>query len=172
MRNYEIDFNGVILKLIPSYLRGRKFTLFLKSLAQPLKSLSSWFKKSADWLRIQNNVTSQKISIEGYLNLKYSPYFADQTKKIVVENVNVCKEISKLLPLYYEKDQLGDIFLYDESDDRNKFIYKSSDINKSYFVYAPKPDPTKITENDYMNALKMEVETYNLATKTYKIILE
>ena len=94
---YRLPTDKLINTLVPYYLSGRRYILFLQSLVYPLQSLNDKFREFAELKHIEARMTSQVIYFEWYLNYKLSKYFADPNEKIFISESE-----SMGVDIYYE----------------------------------------------------------------------
>jgi len=81
---YELDTDLLVNRLVPHFLSGRRYILFLQSLVYPLYTLNRWFVGFAREKQIEARMTSQVIWFEWFLTRKFSRYFVDPEDKIVI----------------------------------------------------------------------------------------
>lgn len=74
---YKLPTDRLINQLVPHFLSGRKYILFLQSLVYPLQTLNERFVAFAGEKHIEARMTSQVIWFEWYLNYKFRKYLAD-----------------------------------------------------------------------------------------------
>lgn len=124
MNRYRLDIKHVILQLIPFFMNGRIFQLFVRSLLHPLQSVSDAYAEWAFEQKILTNLTSQKIKLEWYLNWKFGKYFASEGDAITISGKNESEDLSPALyhdsefyiSLYKESDNVPPYFVCAESD--------------------------------------------------------
>lgn len=112
MNRYNLNINKTILQLIPFYINGRVFQLYVKALLSPLQEISDKYSEWAFEKKILANLTSQKIKLEWYLNWKFGKYFANPKSKIVLSDKN---QSQYLAPTLYRDPELN-IALSREAD--------------------------------------------------------
>jgi len=74
----------LINQLVPHYLSGRKYILFLQSLVYPLHTLNERFIIFAKEKQIEARMTSQVMYFEWYLNRKFKKYLANPDESIYI----------------------------------------------------------------------------------------
>lgn len=171
---YRLPTDRLINQLVPHYLSGRKYILFLQSLVWPLKTLNDRFVVFAKEKRIEAAMTSQVFYFEWYLNRKFGKYLADPAQKIVIKEsspigVDIYFEnadYSKPFTVWFEGEQ---ILTSNEAENPRLMHLLSEEkaVNKaSFIVCVPQ---INITEHEFVNMLSHTVNTYKIAGKTYLI---
>jgi hypothetical protein len=171
---YAVNFDKVINQLVPHYLGGRKYILYLQALCKPLQTANDSFSEWANETLIEANMTSQIIKFEWYLNRKFRKYFADKANSIAIKNgkrngVAAYWEAADIIEsdnmlLKYESEAPGGseaLHYHDETTDEN---------DCSFIVYSPQIDTRLISEIEYTAMVSYIVDRYKVAGKTYKII--
>lgn len=174
---YNLPIDKMINRLVPHYLSGRKYILFLQSLVFPLKSLSERFEKFAQEKHIEARMTSQVIYFEWYLNYKFARYFVDSNERIFIkESISLGADIYHEDALYvrpftvwYEGEAVD--ITNDEEKVRELYLLsEEKSINKvSFVVHVPE---INTTTKEFVYILSFVVNTYKLAGKTYLIQIE
>lgn len=174
---YNLPTDKLINRLVPHYLSGRKYILFLQSLVYPLKTLNEKFEKFAHKKHIEARMTSQIIYFEWYLNYKFTRYFVDNNEKIFI------KESTSLgVDIYHEDSLNGGPFTVwfegeaievtnkEEQPREFHLLSEEKSINKvSFMVHVPE---INIATKEFVYMLSFIVNTYKLAGKTYLIKIE
>ena len=175
--NYGIDFDKMVNRLVPRFMNGRKYILFLQSLVYPLKSLNDGFVTTAAELRIDACMTSQVIKLVWYLNRKFSSYFSDTEASF-----NILDHRRAGQPIYHEaaydaNNNLPHNVVYHINETAEttplilKHVSEQGDLGSfSFIVEAPELAPNStLSEDDYTMQIRNIIDKYKLANKTYKI---
>jgi hypothetical protein len=173
MRNYGIDYSKLLGRLIPLYLAGNKFKLFMKALVYPLQSLADAFAEWGRETNIEAAMTSQVIMLEWYLNYKFRNYFANQSGSIHIETY--IADLAKL-PALFTEDYVAahhDLApaLYRESNSKNSLLYTERRHMYSFYVYCPAP-VSSLNQGEYANMVRAIVNRYKLSSKSFLVIVE
>lgn len=177
MKRYRINTDKLINRLVPPFLEGRRYILFLQSLVYPLMTLNGHFMEFAREKHIQARMTSQVMYLEWYLNYKFGQYLFDKADRIF---------ISETLPLgvdiYHERAVGGRPFtiwlqgekveVTDRQEAPREFYRKAEEktVNKaSFMVNVP---PVTIPTQELVYMLSFVVNTYKIAGKTYLIKMD
>lgn len=172
---YRLPTDRLVNMLVPHFLSGRKYVLFLQSLIHPLYTLNERFAVFAREKQIEARMSSQVLYFEWFLNDKFRHCFSDKQESIVIEEstaigVDIYHEgaaYSKPYTLWYENEVLA---VVDEKENPREF-YRSSEekcINKVSFVVSV-PQISGIEEKEFVYLLSYLVNTYKIAGKTYLI---
>lgn len=81
---YKLPIDRSVNRLVPHYLSGRRFILFVQSCLYPLQSLNERFRTFARERHIEARMTSQVIYFEWYLNYKFGKYLKDDRDRIFI----------------------------------------------------------------------------------------
>lgn len=170
---YQINFDKLVNKLVSYYLGGRKLILYLQALLKPLQATNELFHEWAIETRIEASMTSQVFKFEWFLNRRFSKYFVDPNARISISNGT--GNIGT--PMYDERVSLigiEHVKLYKESENGETTpFYKEGERTSpnpySFIVSSPVINDT-ISQTDYLNMLRYQIDKYKLAGKTYKII--
>ena len=172
---YGINFDKTVNQLVPHYIGGRKLILFLQSILKPLQDLNDAFKYWAAETRIEAAMTSQVIKFEWFLNHKFRKYFLNPGEGITIqtashlgaelhwENTEASGVEHQVTRFEGESDAIADNMILFNEDENEAFG------NKSFIVYSPAIDTTKISRTDYLAMVAYQVDKYKLAGKTYSI---
>ncbi|MCY1134024.1 hypothetical protein OWT79_10480 [Bacteroides fragilis] len=177
MKRYELPTDKLINQLIPYYLSGRKYILFLQCLVYPLKKLNEYFMEFARNKHIEARMTSQIIYFEWFLNYKFQRYFSDSQERIYIKEsdtvgVDIYHEnTSNARPftIWYN----GELIITTNPEEEPKEFYYLAEekaINKVSFMVCVPSITINIQEFVYM--LSYIVNTYKVAGKTYLIKIE
>ena len=81
---YKLPTDRLINQLVPHYLPGRKYILFLQSLVYPLFTLNERFMAFAKEKQIEARMTSQIMYFEWFLNHRFGKYLANPDERIYI----------------------------------------------------------------------------------------
>jgi hypothetical protein len=149
---YSINYNRLVILLLPTFLRKPIIAAFLQSMVLPISNLHyQWLqKRERDWYKI--NHTGQVCKLRKVLNDALDPTL----RRIYIDDGN-----SFPRKYIYTRAEEKPVFL------GTMFIYQNSEYTNTgadFFVYVPQEIiNTKIHE---LNAL---IVFYKLASKRYKI---
>ena len=154
MSRYKLPIDKLVNRLVPHYLAGRRFILFVQSALYPLQNINEWF-----------------------LNYKFSKYFKDSRDRIFIKESE-----SVGVDLYHENAEYmrpctvwynGESITATSEDEQPRPFYRYVEeklINKvSFMVCVP---PIKIPPQDLVYMLSYVVNTYKIAGKTYLIKID
>lgn len=174
---YNLPTDKLINRLVPYYLSGRKYILFLQSLVWPLKTLNDRFSEFAREKHIEARMTSQVIYFEWYLNYKFKRYFASGDDRIFIS-----ESLSLGVDLYHEDANRSRPFtVWRETEqvvtsnpqEEPREFYKLAEeraINKvSFTVNVP---AVTLPVKEFVYLLSYVVNTYKVAGKTYLIKID
>ena len=68
---YKLSIDRTVNRLVPHYLSGRKFILFVQSCLYPLQRTNEWFRSFTRERHIEARMTSQVIYFEWFLNYRF-----------------------------------------------------------------------------------------------------
>lgn len=151
---YKIDFDKLILLLLPTFLRKQKIFGYLKALISPISNLHyRWNREVRNENLKKLSYNSQKCYLRGALNDRYDPF----ERRITISNINKkAKDYiytqAENLPVY-----LGTMWLEPE------FNYEGSNVD--FLVNVPQE-----LMNFKINEIVATIEFYVLAGKSYQII--
>ena len=171
---YRLPTDRLTNQLVPHYLPGRRFILFVQSLVWPLRNLNDRFVAFAKEKRIEAAMTSQVFYFEWYLNRKFGKYLTDPTQRIFLyENSPIGVDLyhqnaqyATPFTLWFEHEQ---ILTADEAELPRlmHLVAEEKAVNKaSFMVCVPE---INIPEHEFVYMLSYTVNTYKLAGKTYLI---
>ena len=150
---YKIDFDKLVLLLLPTFLRKPKLFGYLKALVSPVASLHySWSRMREDNLK-KLSYNGQRCYLRGVLNDRYD----NDERRISIENTgNKTQDYiyteAENLPVY-----LGTMFIEPE------FNYAGTTVD--FLVNVPAE-----IMNAKLNEIVSTLEFYVLAGKKYQII--
>lgn len=150
---YRVDFDRLILLLLPTFLRKPVLFGYIKALITPIASLHyKWEQMRTENLK-KLSYNSQRCYLRGALNDKYDP----DLRRITIDGtLNIDQDY-----IYTPAENL-DVYLgvmYLEQD----FNYESSPVD--FLVNVPQ-ELLRLKENQIV----AWIEFYNLAGKQYQII--
>lgn len=154
---YKVDFDKLILLLLPTFLRKPKMFGYLKALVSPLAGSRESVYERWSQMREQNikklSYNSQRCYLRGVLNDRYDP---DERRITIGNTSNVTQDYiytpAENLPVF-----LGTMWL--EQD----FNYTGTTVD--FLVNVPR-DVLLTKENEIVAT----IEFYVLAGKSYQII--
>lgn len=174
---YRLPTDKLINELVPHYLSGRKFILFLQSLVWPLQMLNDRFVMFAREKRIEAAMTSQMFYFEWYLNRKFGQYLADSTQRICLRDsapagVDIYFEgvsPSRPFTVWFEGEQV--LATHEGEEPRHMYLRdERKAVGKaSFMIHVP---AIRISLHEFVHLLSRTVNTYKLAGKTYLIRIE
>ncbi len=150
---YKVDFDKLILLLLPTFLRKAKIFGYLKALITPISGLHYlWSNMRKDNLK-KLSYNSSKCYLRGALNDNYDP---EQRRITITNTVNKTNDYiytqAENIPVY-----LGTMWLEPE------FNYEGSTVD--FLVNVPQE-----IMNLKINEIVATIEFYVLAGKSYQII--
>lgn len=175
---YKLPTERLVNQLVPHFLAGRKYILFLQSLVFPLKVLNESFVEFAREKHIEARMTSQVIYFEWYLNHKFSKYFVDRNDKIYISGsktigVDLYHESAlggKPFTVWKNLEESATVTNPEELPREFYYISEEKEINKvSFMVCVP---PININQKEFVYMLSFIVNTYKVAGKTYLIKID
>jgi len=150
---YKVDFDKLILLLLPTFLRKPKMFGYMKALVSPIANLHYRWEQMRDSNLKVLQYNSQRCYMRGVLNDRYD----NDLRRITIANTGnktqdyIYTEVENL-PVF-----LGTIFL--EPD----FNYAGSTVD--FLVNVPQE-----LINTKINEIAATIEFYVLAGKSYQII--
>jgi hypothetical protein len=174
---YSLPTDRLVNRLIPHFLPGRRYILFVQSLVYPLKALNDSFRDFAREKLIEANMTSQVIYFEWYLNHKFGKYLKNKQEGIFIRDsrtvgVDIYFEKAgngKPCTLWYESEQVN---TGNPEEDPKRFYFTDEEkaVNRvSFLICVPE---ISIAEKEFVYMLSYTVNTYRLAGKTYLIKID
>lgn len=150
---YKVDFDKLVLLLLPTFLRKSVLFGFLKALISPIASLHyRWSKMRQENLK-KLSYNCQRCYFRGALNDKFDP---------VLRRITFDDTLSLQQDYIYTQAENLDVYLgtmWLEQD----FNYAGSTVD--YLVMVPRD-----IMNAKLNEIVALIEFYNLAGKQYQII--
>lgn len=174
---YELPTDRLVNSLVPHYLSGRRYILFLQSLVWPLKTLNDRFRKFAAEKHIEARMTSQVMYFEWYLNYKFGTCLEDGRDRIFIrdsESIGIDlyhqgAADSRPFTLWYNGEEIPSV----KDEEKPRPFYLSMEeklINRvSFMVCVP---PIRINTQEFVYMLSYVVNNYRIAGKTYLIKID
>lgn len=174
---YELLTDKLVNRLVPHYLSGRRYILFLQSLMWPLKTLNDRFQAFAHEKHLEARMTSQTMYFEWYLNYKFGKYLEDSRDRIFIQEshsigVDLYHEDaagSRPCTIWYNGEQITS----DKAEEQPRAFYLNAEeklINRvSFMVCVP---PIRINTQEFVYMLSYAVNSYRIAGKTYLIKID
>lgn len=175
---YKLPTDKLVNRLVPYYLSGRKYILFLQSLICPLYSLSEKFRAFALEKHIEARMTSQMMYFEWYLNYKFSYCLKHAGQRITIsEAVSLGADIyhedaqqARPYTVWYNLEEVTAAIGPEEHPRELYFITEEKSINKvSFRVLVPE---ISLPEKEFVYMLSFVINTYKVAGKTYLIKID
>ena len=111
----NIDNAKMIGRLLPFWSRGRKISLLLQALLNPLVPLHKTFKVWALDKFIECHITAQKSSLEWYLKYRLQYHFLNESDNFsIVESIDESPELTNQTFVY--APAIVDTVNYDHED--------------------------------------------------------
>lgn len=174
---YKLDTDRAVNRLVPHYLSGRRFILFVQSALYPLQGLNERFRAFARERHIEARMTSQVIYFEWYLNYRFGKYLEDGRDRIFIrdsESIGVDlyheqAECRRPCTIWYNGEE---ITATDEAECPRPFYRLAEEklMNKvSFTVCVP---PITIPTREFVYMLSFAVNRYRIAGRTYLIRID
>ena len=173
---YRLPIDRLVNRLVPHYLPGRRFILWVQSLVWPLQTLNDRFCVWAHERRIEAAMTSQVFSFEWFLNHRGGSYFADAAQRITIS-----EGAAVGVDLYFEDARYGRPFtvwfageqVADTEEEAPRRMYLEAEeravLRASFTVCVP---AVTLPASEFVHMLTHTVERYRLAGKTYLVRIE
>lgn len=174
---YKLPVDRLVNQLMPHYLSGRRFILFVQSCLYPLQSLNERFRAFARERHIEARMTSQVIYFEWYLNYKFRKYLKDSKSRIFIKDSEAVG-----VDLYHEKSEYQrpctlwfngeEITAMDEAERPRPFYRLAEEkiVNRvSFMICVP---TLAIPAQELVYMLSFAVNRYRIAGKTYLIKID
>jgi len=151
---YNIDYNKLILWLLPDFKRKSNQYAWLKSLCAPVLRLHGIFLKNRDANLYKINHTPQVFSLQKVLNDRF-----DTAQRRIYITDGYTKDRYYIYTNAEDKPKtLGTITLHNRSD--------YSDTGVDFIVWVPAGVVLSVSDNYEMKSL---IDFYKLASKRYTI---
>lgn len=174
---YKLPIDRLVNQLVPHYLSGRRFILFVQSCLYPLQGLNERLRTFARERHIEARMTSQVIYFEWYLNYRFGKYLKDGRDRIFIRDSE-----SLGVDLYHEKSEYqrpctlwfnGEEITATDEAERPRPFYRLAEekiVNKvSFMVCVP---PVTVAARELVYMLSFAVNRYRIAGKTYLIKID
>ena len=174
---YKLPVDRLVNRLVPHYLPGRRFILFVQSCLYPLQGLNERFRTFARERHIEARMTSQVIYFEWYLNYKFGKYLKDGKDSIFIKESEAVG-----VDLYHENAEYkrpctiwfgGEEITALREDEKPRPFYRLAEekfLNKvSFMVCVP---PVTIPAREFVYMLSYVVNRYKIAGRTYLIKID
>lgn len=175
---YTLPTDKLVNRLVPYYLSGRKYILFLQSLVWPLRSLNEKFRAFAAEKHIEARMTSQVIYFEWYLNHKFTRYLKNSG-----ERITICESIPLGVDIYHEAAPSGKPFTVwynleevlpavrpEERPRDFHYLTEEKAVNQvSFRVLVPE---INIPVKEFVYLISFVINTYKTAGKTYLLKID
>lgn len=174
---YSLPTDKLVNRLVPHFLSGRRFILFLQSALYPLQTLNDQFCTMARQRQIEACMTSQVIWFEWYLNDKFGKYLADPSDGIYIADreplgIDIYREdsvVGRPFTLWRQNEAVTT----DDPLEKPRALYLLSEeknIRKASFIVCV--PAIAIPTQEFVYMLSYAVNTYKLAGKTYLIRID
>jgi hypothetical protein len=149
---YNIDYNKLVVLMLPSFLRKTAMVAYLQSIIVPIGNLHyKWSQKRLDdWYRLQH--TGQVCSLRKVLNDQLDP----SERRIYIDDGNAFPRKYIYTGAENKPVFLGKMFIYRNAEYLN--------TGADFIVFAPQD----IIDNK-INELNALILFYKLASKRYQI---
>lgn len=178
MKRYKLPTDRLVNQLVPHFLSGRNYILFIQSLVYPLKTLNTTFMAYATEKHIEARMTSQIIYFEWYLNYKFKKYLTTADERIFIQEsspigIDIYHEDSlngRPFTIWYDMEEIASFTPNEEKPKEFYFLSEEKAINKvSFMIVVPR---INIEQKEFIYMLSYVVNTYKTAGKTYLIKIE
>lgn len=177
VRRYRFPVDKLVNRLVPHYLCGRRYILFVQSLVYPLQSLAVRFEALAKEKHIEARMTSQVIYFEWYLNHKFKKYFTDPTLDIRIQDstplgVDLYHEgaaDARPFTVWYEGEQVA---VADPAEEPRPLFLRGEEKSVNQVSFMVSVPPVTLSQREIASMVAHEVERYRTAGKTYLIRIE
>lgn len=178
MKRYKLPTDRLVNQLVPHFLTGRRYILFIQSLVFPLKTLNERFIEYAREKHIEARMTSQIMYFEWYLNHKFGKYIAAKGERITIQEshsigVDIYHEntlTGRPFTVWYNMEEIASYTPEKERPREFYYLTEEKAINKvSFMIVVP---PIHIEQQEFVYMLSYVVNTYKTAGKTYLIKID
>ena len=151
---YNLDYNKLLLQLIPSFLRKDRLVGLMQSIVYPVKQLFDLFIKYRSERIYELNHSGQVYSMENVFNDRF-----DAEERRIYITDGFAKDRTYIYTRAENKPVfLGQVFLYNRGD--------YGDTGVDFIVWVPNAIVITLEE---MYELRALVDKYRIAPKRYKI---
>lgn len=175
---YKLSTDRLVNRLVPYYLSGRKYILFLQSLVWPLHTLNEKFCSFAAEKHIEARMTSQVMYFEWYLNHKFGTCLKHGGEKIrISEGIPLGADIyhenasdGKPFTVWYNLEEVTAVIRPEERPRELHYLTEEKSVNKvSFMILVPE---INIPEKEFVYMLSFVINTYKVAGKTFLIKID
>lgn len=174
---YDINVPKAVGKLLPFWARGRRTSLFLAGILEPLRQVhSAWLRWAAERL-IEASVTYQPVSLEWYLNHLFSPLFADPGDSFMVFEASAPTNVVYTESEYFEADEHSQhvYCMEEEAEELTMTIFKKGEVpefTEGVAVAAPPIEQTSQYDNDdYVKDIESVIRKYDVTFRQHQITI-
>jgi hypothetical protein len=150
---YKVDFDRLILLLLPTFLRKPVLFAYVKALIAPIAALHYKWSRMRDENIRKMSYNSQRCYLRGALNDNYDP----DLRRITLQRTLRLEQNYIYTPAENRKIYLGIMWLQPE------FNYSNSNVD--FLVNVPRE-----IMNVKLNEIRATLDLYVLAGKQYQII--
>lgn len=158
---YNIDFNKLVILLLPPFLRKAILIRYLQALVLPLDQVYyKWYNWRKDNIYKLEH-TGQVCSLEGSLNDNFDPI----ERRIYIGDGQIYETT-----YIYTEGEAQDVFLETESEDSTIWLRTESetaDTGLDFIVFVPEE-----LYDTQIYALRAHVEYYKAGGKRYNIFID
>lgn len=173
---YKLSTDYLTNCLVPHYLSGRRFILWVQSLVWPLQTLNDRFCAFAREKRIEAAMTSQVLYFEWFLNRRFGCWLQDPSQRITIsEGASVGVDLyfegaqyARPFTVWFEGEELSGT---DTEQPRHMYLNAEEKVQKQVSFTVCVPAVTLPLE-EFAHMLSHVVDTYRLAGRTYLIRIE
>lgn len=176
---YIIESKTLVGELMPYFLRGKKFMLFMTAISSPLDSINKAFR---EWCRdaiISAVTTSQVIVLKWSMKERLKQYFQNENDDFsfltpvqsdyITVYENQAEQTAHTDAKAYMPEDTSDSTITDESAlaivrDRGELTLESNELT----IVAPIHN-SKITDDEYVKIIKQCFEPYLVSSIKYQV---
>ncbi len=150
---YKINFDKLLLLLLPTFMRKNRLAAFGTVLIAPVKEMYNEFRKQQvkGWYRLNHN--GQVFSLRKVLN----DHFDNEQRRIQIRDADKYERLYVYTPVEDKP-----LFLHDD-EEATKYIYTKAECNNEFDFMVVLPG--NIDYNLYK--MRFLINEYKLATKKY-----
>ncbi len=162
---FKIDFKKLVILLLPTFWRERKFTSWLIALVSPISTLYSKFMnlRKKNWYDLNHN--GQVCYLEKALNDK----FDNELRRIEISDGSSFEQKYIYTKAENRPVFLGTFYIHNRSEIRDTSV--DFIVKIPYEVYEAEKQMTEDGEYRFFN-IEGLVNYYKLASKRYEIVLK
>lgn len=150
---YKIDFDKLILLLLPTFLRKPVLFGYVRALITPIASLHYKWSRMRDENLIKLSYNSQRCYLRKALNDKYDP----ELRRITIDGT-----LDTTQDYIYTPAENLDVYL--------GVMYLAQDFNYSNSIVDFLVNVPGLLLNDKINEITATINFYKLAGKSYKLL--